>query len=392
MKFSPVVLITVDGVVNNNHVAQMRHKYDVSELMLTFRRLPGMKISTVALFFQYFIYIALCQAGRDFYKILGVPRSANLNQIKKAYRKLAKELHPDKHQDDKIAHEKFQDISAAYEVLSNQEKRRLYDKGGEEAVKQMGAHDSHDPFSSFFGDFFGFGQQESGESARGEDVVVDLYVTLEELYNGDFVRVVRNKPVYKAAPGYRQCNCRTEMQTVQIGAGRFQLFHKQVCDDCPNVTIVNEERTLEVEIEVGMVDGQEQSFIGEGEPHIDGDPGDLRFRIRTQKHPVFERRGDDLYTNLTISLENALNGFEFTIVHLDGHQVSIKRDKVTWPGARMRKLNEGMPNYEDNQKRGTLYITFDVQFPKGALSEEQRQQLSAILQQTELKPRVYNGL
>lgn len=106
-----------------------------------------------------------------------------------------------------------------------------------------------------------------------------------------------------------------------------------------------------------MVDGQETLFVGEGEPHIDGEPGDLKFRIRVQKHLVFERRGDDLYTNVTISLQDALVGFEMELNHLDGHKVLISRDKVTWPGARIRKRDEGMPSYEDNNKKGILYIT-----------------------------------
>lgn len=81
------------------------------------------------------------------------------------------------------------------------------------------------------------------------------------------------------------------------------MMQQTVCDECPNVKLVNEERTLEMEIEQGMVDGQETKFSGEGEPHLDGDPGDLIFRIKTQPHPVFERKGDDLYTNVTISLQ-----------------------------------------------------------------------------------------
>ncbi|PIO59723.1 DnaJ domain protein, partial [Teladorsagia circumcincta] len=124
------------------------------------------------------------ECGRDFYKILGVPRNANANQIKKAYRALAKELHPDKHADDELAHEKFQDLGAAYEVLSDKEKRAAYDRHGEEGVKKMmGGGGGHDPFSSFFGDFFGGGHENGDEEKpRGADVVFDLFVSLEEVY------------------------------------------------------------------------------------------------------------------------------------------------------------------------------------------------------------------
>uniref|UniRef100_A0A0K8R9R0 Putative molecular chaperone n=1 Tax=Ixodes ricinus TaxID=34613 RepID=A0A0K8R9R0_IXORI len=138
---------------------------------------------------------------RDFYKILGVSRSANVNQIKKAYRKLAKELHPDKNKDDPHAQEKFQDLGAAYEVLSDSDKRSAYDKHGEEGLKHD-AFGGSDPFASFFGDFGFFGEgsrNEQRETPRGSDVVMDLWVTLEELYSGNFVEVVRNKPTVKPA-------------------------------------------------------------------------------------------------------------------------------------------------------------------------------------------------
>merc|ERR1719186_2388042 len=117
------------------------------------------------------------------------------------------------------------------------------------------------------------------------------------------------------------------------------------------------------------MDGMEHKFVAEGEPHMDGEPGDLVLQIRTYNHPLFERRGDDLYTNITISLVDALQGFEMDIEHLDGHKVHVSREKITWPGARIRKKGEGMPNYENNNLFGTMYITFDVAFPKGQLTE-----------------------
>uniref|UniRef100_A0A914V7A0 DnaJ homolog dnj-20 n=1 Tax=Plectus sambesii TaxID=2011161 RepID=A0A914V7A0_9BILA len=338
----------------------------------------------------------LALGGRDFYKILGVARNANSNQIKKAYRNLAKELHPDKNEGDAVATERFQDLGAAYEVLSDPEKRKIYDRQGEEGVKKMdgGGGGGHDPFSSFFGDFFGGGggggHQEG--TPKGADVTVDLWVTLEEMYNGHFVEVKRKKAVYKAAHGTRKCNCRHEMRTVQMGQGRFQMFQEKVCDDCPNVKLTTEERTLEVEIEVGMEEFQEQTFVGEGEPHIEGEPGDLKFRCRLEKHSRFERRGLDLFTNVTVSLQDALNGFELDIDHLDGHKVHVSRDKVTWPGARIRKKDEGMPSYTDNNQKGILYITFDVEFPRGEVTAEEKEMIAKVLKQSDTKPKVYNGL
>ncbi|XP_317136.5 dnaJ homolog shv [Anopheles gambiae] len=331
-------------------------------------------------------------AGRDFYKILGLRKTASKNDVKKAYRKLAKELHPDKNKDDPDASQKFQDLGAAYEVLSDDDKRKLYDRCGEECVKKEGMMDNTDPFAQFFGDFgFGFGGQEQRETPRGANIVMDLHVTLEELYSGNFVEITRNKPVMKPASGTRKCNCRQEMVTRNLGPGRFQMMQQTVCDECPNVKLVNEERTIEIEIEPGMENGQETRFSGEGEPHMDGEPGDLILKIKTVPHARFERRGDDLYTNITISLQDALVGFTLDIVHLDGHKVTVTREKVTWPGARIRKNGEGMPNYENNNLHGTLYITFDVEFPKSQLTDTEKEDIKNLLNQPS-NNRVYNGL
>lgn len=110
------------------------------------------------------------------------------------------------------------------------------------------------------------------------------------------------------------------------------------------------------------------------------------FRIKTTPHPLFERVGDDLYTNITISLQEALIGFTMELTHLDGHKVSIKRDKITKPGAKMRKKGEGMPNYDNNNLHGTLIITFDVAFPDNEFSDEEKEgaeKLSFILQKND---------
>ncbi|OZC07681.1 hypothetical protein X798_05317 [Onchocerca flexuosa] len=343
--------------------------------------------------FYLFHQLMLVSAGRDFYQILKVPRNASPNQIKKAYRMLAKKLHPDKQSDNPEAEEKFRDLCDAYQVLSDEKKREIYDRDGEEGLKNSGdffdSGSFHEPFSSFFGDFHGNRQREEG-IPRGADVIVDLWVTLEEVYSGNFVEVKRIKSSYKQTSGTRKCNCRHEMRTEQLGAGRFQMFQVKVCDECPNVKLVQEIRTLEVEVEVGVDEGQTQTFSGEGEPHIDGEPGDLKFVIKIQKHPIFERRGLDLYTNVTISLEDALNGFKMEITHLDGHKVT--REKITWPGARIRKKDEGLPSYSNNNKKGILYVTVDIDFPRGEFSSEQKEVIKTLLNQGSFQHKVYNGL
>merc|ERR1711874_258414 len=339
--------------------------------------------------------------GRDFYKILGVSRKADTNTIKKAYRKLAKELHPDKNPDDPDAESRFQDLGVAYETLKDPELRKIYDRGGEDALQKNERNGGGgSPFDSFFGggspfdDFFGFGGNQRGgerQAVKGANIVMELWATLEELFVGNFVEMTHNKPVAKAAKGTRRCNCRQEMVTRSLGPGRFQMTQQQVCDECPNVKFVTEEHLLEVEIENGMTDGMETKFVAEGEPHVDGEPGDLVLRIRTSPHPEFERKGDDLYTNVTISLTGALSGFELDIEHLDGHKVRVTREKITWPGARIRKKGEGMPNFENNNLFGTMYITFDVDFPKGELSQDDKDNIAKILNQDPISA-VYNGL
>lgn len=147
-------------------------------------------ILSVLLVFTSTVFICTL-AGRDFYQILGVPRTASTNDIKKAYRKLAKALHPDKNQDDPNASQKFQDLGAAYEALSDSEKRELYDRCGEDCLKKDGMMNNADPFASFFGDFgFHFGgEQQQHEAPRGADIIMELTVSLEELYSGNFIEV-----------------------------------------------------------------------------------------------------------------------------------------------------------------------------------------------------------
>ncbi|KAI8428097.1 hypothetical protein MSG28_002369 [Choristoneura fumiferana] len=272
-------------------------------------------------------------------------------------KKLAKALHPDKNQDDPNASNKFQDLGAAYEALSDPEKRELYDRCGEDCLKKEGMMNNNDPFASFFGDFgFHFGgEPQQHETPRGADITMQLSVSLEELYNGNFIEITRNKPVIKPASGTRKCNCRQEMVTRNLGPGRFQMMQQTVCDECPNVKFVNEERLLEIEVEVGAPDGHKSRLRGEGEPH------------------------------------DALTGFTLELKHLDGHTVSVTRDKVTWAGARVRKKGEGMPNFENNNLHGNLYITFDIDFPKQDFSDQEKEALRKILQQSP-NNKVYNGL
>ncbi|GAU11277.1 hypothetical protein TSUD_342680 [Trifolium subterraneum] len=330
-----------------------------------------------------FLLCAICYslnaiAAKSYYDILQVSKGASDDQIKRAYRKLALKYHPDKNQGNEEANKKFAEIN---NVLSDNEKRNIYDKYGEEGLKQHaagggrgGGMNMQDIFNSFFG---GGSMEEEEKIVKGDDVIVDLDATLEDLYMGGSLKVWREKNVVKPAPGKRRCNCRNEVYHRQIGPGMFQQMTEQVCDQCANVKYVREGYFVTVDIEKGMQDGQEVLFYEDGEPIIDGESGDLRFRIRTAPHELFRREGNDLHTTVTITLVQALVGFEKTIKHLDEHLVDISAKGITNPKQVRKFKGEGMPLHMST-KKGDLYVTFEVLFPT-SLTEEQKTNIKAIL-------------
>ncbi|KAI3676579.1 hypothetical protein L1987_86190 [Smallanthus sonchifolius] len=336
---------------------------------------------------KFFVVVCLsilliANAAKSYYDILQVQKGASDDQIKRSYRKLALKYHPDKNQGNEDANKKFAEINNAYEVLSDSEKRKIYDRYGEEGLKQHaagggggGGMDIQDIFKSFFG---GGGDQEEEERvAKGDDVIVDLDATLEDLYMGGTLKVWREKNILKAAPGKRRCNCRNEVYHRQIGPGMFQQMTEQVCEQCPNVKYEREGNFITVDIEKGMQDGQEVVFYEEGEPIIDGEAGDLKFRIRTAPHDRFRREGNNLHATATITLAQALVGFEKTITHLDDHLVNIGTKGITKPKEVRKFKGEGMPLHFSN-KKGDLYVTFEVLFPT-SLTDEQKTKIKAIL-------------
>lgn len=278
-------------------------------------------------------------------------------------------------------------FNAAYEVLTDSKKRQIYDQYGEEGLKSMeqgggGPADPNDIFSQFFGGAFGFnfGSGEE-ETPKGDSIYSDIEVTLKDLYLGNQFTVVRDKNILKPAPGKRQCNCKNKVMTQQLGPGMFQQYTTRVCEECPNLQYERTQDTLSVSVEPGMVEDQEIAFFEEGEPLIDGESGDLIFRIRTILHPRFERKGDDLHIDEYISLIDALTGFSREIEHLDGHKVELKSNGVTVPGQILKIEGEGMPVYEKGLK-GDLYVRYRVSFPK-ELSESQKKQLKDMFSASE---------
>jgi len=323
--------------------------------------------------------------GKDYYDVLKVSKGASDAQLKRAYRKLALQYHPDKVKasEREAASKKFADINHAYEVLSDSEKRRIYDRYGEEGLKQNegrggGGGGPQDIFAQFFGGGFGFGgrEEEEEQTPRGHDVRVTLELSLKDLYLGASLKVVRDKNVIKPASGTRECKCRQKMVTRQLGPGMFQQYTTQECERCPNVQYAREEEHLTVQVDPGMRDGQEISFFEQGEPIVDGDPGDLKFVVVTAPDSRFDRRGSDLYYNQTITLVDALVGFNKQVEHLDGHAVPLQTQGVTRPGQVVVIKGEGMPVHDSTHK-GDLYVTYTVTFP-ASLSASQKESVSAL--------------
>ncbi|KAG5149266.1 hypothetical protein JHK82_016147 [Glycine max] len=155
------------------------------------------------------------------------------------------------------------------------------------------------------------------------------------------------------------------------------IFKTQVCDKCPNVKYERDGHFITVDIKKGIQDGQEVLFFEDGEPIIDGESGDLRFRIRTAAHDLFRREGNDLHTTVTITLVQALVGFEKTVKHLDEHLVDIRTKGITNPKQVTKFKGEGMPVHMST-KKGDLYVTFEVLFPN-SLTEEQKTNIIAII-------------
>ncbi|XP_020087247.1 dnaJ protein homolog 2-like [Ananas comosus] len=345
-----------------------------------------------------------------YYEILGVPKSASQDDLKKAYRKAAIKNHPDKGGDP----EKFKELAQAYEVLSDPEKREIYDQYGEDALKEgMGAgggtHDPFDIFQSFFGgSSFGASSSSRGRrQRRGEDVVHPLKVSLEDLYNGTSKKLSLSRNVIcskckgkgtKSGASMKCAGCRGSGMKVtirQLGMGMIQqmqhpcneckgtgetISEKDRCPQCKGEKVVQEKKVLKVVVEKGMQNSQKITFPGEADEAPDTITGDIVFVVQQKDHPKFKRKGDDLFVEHTLSLAEALCGFQFVLTHLDNRQLLIKSNpgEVVKPDQFKAINDEGMPIHGRPFMKGKLYIHFTVDFPE-ALTQEQVKALEPVL-------------
>uniref|UniRef100_A0AAV1UNJ3 Chaperone DnaJ n=1 Tax=Peronospora matthiolae TaxID=2874970 RepID=A0AAV1UNJ3_9STRA len=340
----------------------------------------------------------------DFYETLGLTMEASEVEIKKAYRKLSLKYHPDKYKGDEDADSRFHAIARAYEVLSDPQKRQVYDLEGTDGLKRDEEQSKGRP-SSPFDAFFGGG---SGQQQRGPDAAVDMPVTLEELYNGaqkqaQFSRhVICRKCRGTGAKGGKTSPCTkcrgkghviVEQQvgpgfTVQMQqpcpkcGGRGKTF-KAACPFCHGHKVVEEDKVLTAEVERGMPSTHQIVFERESEQHPGMVPGDVIFRLYQVPHDRFRRAGDGLHLDLAISLEEALLGYKKPIEHLDDRTVVLSNSQVTTPFEVRVVQNEGMPVHNYPSQLGDLHVRHEIRFP-AKLSVEQKELVKKLLPEDEV--------
>lgn len=335
-------------------------------------------------------------SGRDFYKILNIKRSANERQIKKAYRKLSKQYHPDKNKDPG-AEDIYKDIVAAYECLSDKEKREVYDRHGEEGLEDLQKQNQGGGGSPF--DFFFGGNQRRQDSGqpKGPDVHIKMAVSLKTLYLGDiiefdYIRAVMCSRWDECEIDDRECDGPgVRMVTRTIGPGFIQKMQSQDdrcvsrgkrynpnCRACPDGPTVTDSTPLMLEIEAGMKHGDTIIFEEVADETIGHTPGNLIIELVAEKHSFLNRKGDDLNMRLNIPLVDALAGFSKTIQHVDGHDVVIEPNQIISCNSVVRIPGEGMPNRNNPNQKGDLIVRFNIDFPHH-LTEKQKKSLRATL-------------
>ena len=316
-------------------------------------------------------------AGKNYYQILGVSRNASEKEIKQAYRRLARKHHPDLNPNDKSAEARFKEINAAYEVLSNPEKRKKYDQFGEQweyadqfakaggqgrvrwdfgqggtTFEYGDLSEFGDIFSSLFGDS-GIGSRMRRGPQRGQDIESPIEVSLEEAYHGS-KRIIQ----FQTAEPCTACG----------GTGRVG---NRVCTICNGTGGKVIPRRLEVKIPAGVRDGSRIRIAGEGGPgRAGGSKGNLYLVAKVLPHKLFERKGDDLYAEVSVPLATAMLGGEVKLPTLNGN-LSLKIPAETQNGKVFRLAGKGMPKL-GNSDYGSMFAKVKVVLPTNLTEEERK--------------------
>jgi len=338
---------------------------------------------------------------KDYYKSLGVERTANAEEIRKAFRKLARQYHPDVANDKKSAEEKFKEINEAYEVLGDPEKRKQYDElganwkrgaefrappgwerrarrssGDAEPFMDSEFHFGGTGFSDFFEQFFGsmsgrrggsgFRDRFQEQSQRGQDIEADIMVTLEEALNGS----IRPVSLRRSVPCER-CG----------GSGEVK---GKTCPQCEGSGQTSKVENYQVKIPAGVREGQQLRLAGRGEAGLGGGrAGDLFLRVRLAKHPDYRVEGDDLYFDLDLAPWEAVLGSQVSVPTLGG-RVNIKIPAGAQSGQKLRVRGQGLPQGEGG--RGDLYVVLRVQVPSH-VSESERTHWERLARESRFNPR-----
>jgi len=357
----------------------------------------------------------MSKAKRDPYDVLGVPRDVNQDELKKAYKKLARQYHPDANPGDKSAEEKFKEVSESYSILSDPDKRAAYDRLGWGGLDATAGGTGGDPFSgfgfgdifnSFFGDIFGSRGGSGYTQARqttGRSIRFALEVTFEEAAIG----VTKNITITKhdlcptcngnrAAPGTSPKRC-----NVCGGSGRERIQQRtpfgyminetacrtcqglgeiidHPCPECKGAGLVEQPKKITVEIPAGINDGQRIVIRGEGEPGLRGNPpGDLFVYIRLKPHKYFQREGNELIYEKTINIAQAALGDTIQVPTLiEGEKAKLKIPSGTMTNTIFRLRGKGFPNVNGFGK-GDMHIIVKIDTPK-RLSPREKELLTEL--------------
>jgi molecular chaperone DnaJ len=348
-------------------------------------------------------------AKRDYYEVLGVPKTADAEEIKKAYKKLAMKHHPDRNPGDASAEEKFKEAAEAYDVLSDPQKRPQYDRFGHQGVQSgfggggqnVNMDDIFANFGDIFGDMFGGGGQRRGggqsrrRGHRGQDLRIEMALDLEEIATGKEKKIKLNR--YQACgecsgngadkgSAFRTCStCKGTGEYRQMaGGGFFQQIMVSACPTCQGEGRIIErnckscegkgrimdEETLSVKIPAGVQEGMSLSLRGKGHAGLrGGDAGDLIIQIAENPSELFEREGDNLIHSMFISFPDAAMGTKVEVPTIEGGKARFDIKAGTQPGKVVRLRGKGLPNI-NGYGVGDLLVHINVWVPKDLSSSE----------------------